>query len=609
MIHSPVNTRGDMLQSSKPVRSRPIPVLGLMVFGLLWVGCSTPPKVEIEPPQQVVTLRPTSAPTATSTATPTAPALVISDNRPAVPQDPNPLGLAVRCGVAELFDYPLDPPDADTVTGGQDFGHFRERYEGYHTGEDWWYERRNSLGKPLYSIGNGRVRYAAPYGWGDDLGTLVIEHTLPTGRRLYSFYGHVDPGSLTLRAGQCVERGQPLGVIGDPRSSPHLHFEIRYVFADSPGPGYWSIDPGKSGWLPPSQTIEFSRYAADQRVDWWRASAVSRQHRLGWLEDGVVLLQEDSDLLAIEVATGEVLLRHPLQGLGATAAWDSTVGQIYLADMIGTISAYRFKDPDRAGEIYQLEQEPLWRRDLDGSGSVQLIPYDQGVFVIRRGLWSSYSAGGGLLWTLEIEAQLAGWIATGEGVLVTTSGEAGDLWTLTEAGARAGNLDRRGELYLIGDIPYLYTRDGFFRIQSDAEQVQQIYPWSRAQPSQTAPLGLGGEGFLLLQSDVYDQRLLRIDAQGTLIWERSLEALDADEAQLVACWAEILLMTENRRPSSVRATLFRLDLTGAASEVFQTIVRETYQTESWMTCVDEGAILLSLGGQRLLRLDLHPASE
>ena len=33
--------------------------------------------------------------------------------------------------------------------------------------------------------------------------------------------------SVTLQAGQCVARGQQIAVLGRPRSSPHLHFEIR----------------------------------------------------------------------------------------------------------------------------------------------------------------------------------------------------------------------------------------------------------------------------------------------------------------------------------------------------------------------------------------------
>ncbi len=62
------------------------------------------------------------------------------------------------------------------------------------------------------------------------LGTQVWEEiTVPDGRKLVLRYGHLVPGSPTVRDGDAVEQGQPLGQLDNSGNSfgDHLHFEIR----------------------------------------------------------------------------------------------------------------------------------------------------------------------------------------------------------------------------------------------------------------------------------------------------------------------------------------------------------------------------------------------
>jgi murein DD-endopeptidase MepM/ murein hydrolase activator NlpD len=44
----------------------------------------------------------------------------------------------------------------------------------------------------------------------------------------YVLYAHMDPGSMRVRVGQRVEKGQELGLIGTSGNSttPHLHFQL-----------------------------------------------------------------------------------------------------------------------------------------------------------------------------------------------------------------------------------------------------------------------------------------------------------------------------------------------------------------------------------------------
>ena len=48
------------------------------------------------------------------------------------------------------------------------------------------------------------------------------------GDGLYAFYAHLQPGSLRVKVGDKVRRGQVLGLLGNSGNSsePHLHFHI-----------------------------------------------------------------------------------------------------------------------------------------------------------------------------------------------------------------------------------------------------------------------------------------------------------------------------------------------------------------------------------------------
>jgi murein DD-endopeptidase MepM/ murein hydrolase activator NlpD len=57
---------------------------------------------------------------------------------------------------------------------------------------------------------------------------------LDLGGKRYAFYGHLQPKSLRVKAGERVKRGQVLGLVGNSGNStePHLHFHV----ADAPAP-------------------------------------------------------------------------------------------------------------------------------------------------------------------------------------------------------------------------------------------------------------------------------------------------------------------------------------------------------------------------------------
>lgn len=69
-----------------------------------------------------------------------------------------------------------------------------------------------------------------PAGYGGYGNVVVVRSYDSNGTVYYTYYGHMDGGSVTVNVGDKVNPGQEIGKVGSSGSStgPHLHFEVRY---------------------------------------------------------------------------------------------------------------------------------------------------------------------------------------------------------------------------------------------------------------------------------------------------------------------------------------------------------------------------------------------
>ncbi len=160
--------------------------------------------------------------------------------------------------IADRFAYPVGNKEflTEAKDTKDDWYNATNFGETNHLGEDW---NKNSggntdCGEPVYAIANGVITYAqdAGTGWGN---VVIIEHTLPDGKKVESLYGHLQE---ILKTSGEVKKREQIGKVGNANGKYlcHLHLEIR----DETCPMWHQVGGGysseRSGWVDASEFID-----------------------------------------------------------------------------------------------------------------------------------------------------------------------------------------------------------------------------------------------------------------------------------------------------------------------------------------------------------------
>jgi outer membrane protein assembly factor BamB len=447
------------------------------------------------------------------------------------------------CGWVDTLDFPINPPNAENAFGGSDFGNYRARYEKYHAGEDWGLSNRGNFGQPVHSIGHGQVTYAQPMGWGADKGVVIVRHSFPDGDSVLSFYGHLDPPSVTLREGDCVWRGDIVGKIGRPRTPPHLHFEMRVHLPYSTGSGYWPTDPAQAGWLPPSKTISQYRMRVSPGATWTDISTPEYSMPLGTLDDSIYLTLDDGRLAGIDLLTGDELWSYELTESIRDTLLDSNRGVLYTTDSTAGLVAYALPKDDEDESLPE-ELVPLWEYEIPSSSRMDLMSLPGGgTLVSYNDALRAISLQGDLLWEIEDEdSKLVSWALTEEILVFTTSNQDAPLRTADADGVYLWEDGLVGRPLVAGDQIWLYAKEGLYRLNLSERTVQRVYVLPAEFMRRSTALPLQDGSLVLLHSDLADRRLLSFDAEGDLQWEFSVPL--AGEPKLFELKGRIYLLTK-----------------------------------------------------------------
>lgn len=563
-------------------------------------------------PTPAATNQPTATPlpTATATATPTAEPISVSGSPRAAALEVPPADNGPICGVADLFDFPLEAPHAaSSARGGTDFGIYRSRYDKYHAGEDWWISGgRSSLGAPVYSIGHGRVTYAEPLGWGRDQGVIIVRHTFRDGHQILSFYGHLDPESFEVRSGDCVRRGDLIGKIGKPKTGPHLHFEMRTHMPLETGTGYWPEDPTLAGWRPPSATIWDSRMALSPGVYWTQPFTAGFQV-VGLLGDELIIIKDGAHVIGLQTTDGVERWRLTLGDDVEQVLLNNDDQLIYAANQFGQISAYLL--PDAASSANKVESMPLWMVDSDAVGIPELLPLPGGGAILSS--WDTLHAvseDGKMLWQEDLGTRPYDWQTIGDSLIISSAASAGSLWTADVGGLQTWEVDAGGRLAAVSGNLLLYNGSDLFRLNPETRKADLMInlPGGSLQLGDVTALAEGGA--LLVHADHFDRRLVAVDADGLILWQKSIAELPVDSQMLFTVNNELYLVLHTSSGSGSEVSLYDIDLMDARlTYLFNGGNRNNPVQQTGLYDLGQDRILLNIDGRSLTALDPGEAEQ
>ena len=440
------------------------------------------------------------------------------------------------CGIADTINYPID---TNFFTLAQDFAVSSPRHQGrYHTGEDWYGQRNQTFGQPVRAAARGRVTYAYTLGWGRDGGVVIIEHEFPDGTVVYTQYGHLSetdtyPFPTPL---ECIEPGQVIGIIGDARPAPHLHFEVRVANPDVPGPGYSWTNPYDEGFRDPYRFIT-DMQARLQRGFLWRVFTADGDPASDYNGIAPPLILSDNSIMyfdeqVIKRATqdGRVLWRKTLERQPVSIVGFQGFPIVSYAD--GTMQAINSEGV--IGETWRLDVSPA-RYPLS-VGDWWLFPTTDGKIVglsedLREIVWEADNVPDFIRWHIigDRDDFVIGLITSDNEILtLSQSGEILDRALLRQSGSLSSLPDDEGLL--------VYSRGGLWQINRQGE-------WSLV--IEDAPSGGYSGAALLLDDDrlfLYDGLFLRAySPDQTEIWSAELGGVSG---QVQLSWVdEFVLLT------------------------------------------------------------------
>ena len=567
--------------------------LGPIILLIGLTACvSLPPQPQATPhPIETLTATTTATPlpTATPTATPTPTALplaVFDGLRSIRAITPEPRRGA-PCGVVDFFDFPLDAPDGKNAAAPWPFGYYSDRYNGIHTGEDWIYLSGGSEGRPVYSIGHGTVLYAQPLGWGIDQGTIIVRHVFTDGHSILSFYGHLQPDSVTLRPGTCVTRGQQIGLIGNPRGRPHLHFEIRSIFPDQPGPGYWSVDPTRAGWKPPTEYIWDQRISTSPGVKWTRPFTSPNSMLAGLLISDTLAVVDRDQLLALAAETGRVQWSRPLSATVRQAIVDDTRATIYLTTISNTLQAISAR-----GDLQ-------WQIPFTSTPRSVLLPLPGGGVIAHDGAdLFGLSPAGHPLWRIaSLPPPIDSLIDNGD-LVFDVGGDQPAVYRLNRSGQLNLLASLSGQLAMSGDHLFIYAPTALYRL-SETPQLLKSFDQTGYSPGSLIVMSDGG--VIMAHDGVAGRRLIALRPDGSLRWDRSIQQITGSAPQLSLIEDQVYAVTQE-------GDVWWIDQQrGEAQRVLDGTRLLTLPGAGRSVVTANGTLIFDARGGRLIALDPHAA--
>ncbi len=355
--------------------------------------------------------------------------------------------------------------------------------------------------------------------------------------------------------------------------------------------------------------------ATSPGVQWARPYVTGFTQGLGFSGEGTLVVVEGEQLLGIDMQDGSLRWAHALAEGPDNASLDESGALVYLSTSFGKLDAYSLSDLEDGERRTSPENplEPMWSTRLGSYGRTTLLPLPGGgVIVSTRTRMSAVSPDGEVLWSQNPMASVVDWAQVGERLILTTIDGESPMWSVGEAGLTEWAGGIRGRLAVAGEVVYIYAEDGVYRLDMEGRPAELVYSLSRDMFGWGEVAPLPGGGLLVAHADIHDRRLMVLETDGSLRWERSLAGLPYGQSRLLVYNEQAYLMLNHESRSNNDLDLYAVDLEHAElGLIFSGGTRnpEAALEDTWAMSMGDGRLLVNIGGGGMLALDPQVALD
>jgi hypothetical protein len=319
-------------------------------------------------------------------------------------------------------------------------------------------------------------------------------------------------------------------------------------------------------------------------------------------------------LIGINMRDGSLGWSQPTLVAADMAVIDTKRSVIYDSNIFGMTEALHLLDPQdgNAAAPSAPSLVPLWKIKLDATGFATLMPLqDGGVAVSFQQQMFGVSPGGVKLWAVDTVSRVFDWVATDGRLIVSTAGSDGTIWTIDEAGPRLTEAGIGGHLAATDEHVWAYDEDGIYWLDLESLAAEMLYPLPLGFLRFGDIVALPDGGVLVAHTDVFDRRLIALDAEGTLRWQRSVSDIIRGQQRLMVRDGRAYLVSRHDIHSSSEVAVFAIDLNSAELiRIFRGGTRTRLSGgDPWVFAVGDDSILVNLGGGSIVKLDAGVAIE
>jgi outer membrane protein assembly factor BamB len=253
----------------------------------------------------------------------------------------------------------------------------------------------------------------------------------------------------------------------------------------------------------------------------------------------------------------------------------------------------------------------LWKTKLDAVGFPTLMPLPGGGVVVSSGRnLFGVSQAGELLWEQDTVGRVFDWALTHEHLVVSLLGREGSLWTIDESGPVATAPRSSSRPVMVGDQVMLYDSDGIYRLDPGTLSTELLYALPRGSPWLGDVVALPDGGLLSAHMDRVDRRLIALNADGTVRWQRSISHVVRGQQFLLAHDGRVFLISKDATGSFSEVTVYTVDSHSAElTRIFKAGSRNPAPGDTWSFGIGDDRILIEAGGGGIAVLDTRMATD